>query len=166
MTGEHLTADAQKDELIRISDSTFFMKRVFTTVWFGLSVTGALYGINQPEPDLLLVVGSGILALFGYFMFRKSVWPLADEAYDGGDFLLIRKGEDEFRIPFEEIVEFHRSELSEPRSVDVSFNSDASPIRKITFYEITARNPFKTPEVLLDVEERIARARQEPRSEI
>ena len=44
------------------------------------------------------------MVVFGYFLMKNMVWDLMDEVHDGGDFLLVRKGSDEERVPLANIM--------------------------------------------------------------
>ena len=89
------------------SKSTFLFKRGFPTVWFGslfvffaLTITfGVTTGESKDLPIILfMLIIPIIMAVFSYFLMRALVWDLADEVYDMGDYLLVRKSSKEENI--------------------------------------------------------------------
>src|SRR5262245_38404205 len=85
-----------EDAMERISSSkTFFMKRILPAMWLGIVaislVVGVATGTWRKEP--VIVIQPLVMAAFGYFLFRKLVWDLADEVRDAGTHLLVRKGD-------------------------------------------------------------------------
>src|SRR5665213_1264584 len=74
------------------SQMTRFYKYVFPVLWFGflaafLTIPIATGAIAK-APFLLLA--PLIMAIFGFFIFKRLIWNLADLVQDGGDFLMVK----------------------------------------------------------------------------
>jgi hypothetical protein len=98
------------------SGSTFFFKRVFPLFWFGflafVVVTGLVSGAVREQLPFILVPSG--MAVFGFLLMKKLVWDLADEVYDGGDFLLVRNRGEEERIALSNIMNVSASSFVNP----------------------------------------------------
>lgn len=96
---------------------TFFIKRIFPAL--GLLFLALFVGVGGfvdggwQQPQFLLV--PAIMIVFGAIMFRKLLWDLADEVRDGGDFLLVRRGKIEERLPLANVMNVNVTHLSNPR---------------------------------------------------
>ena len=80
------------------------------------------------------------MGLFGYFLFKKLIFDLADEVLDDGDSLVVRFGNQEDRIPLSEItnvscsVMTNLSELHSPCEIpDISAGKSHSLLRRGCF---------------------------------
>ena len=84
------------------SRMTFFNKRVFPVVYFGLllafmAVPLALSIVrNTASPPLAAFIVPAILIVGGYFLMRRLIFILVDEVWDDGNVLVIKnRGERE-----------------------------------------------------------------------
>jgi hypothetical protein len=86
------------------SRNTFFMKRVFPLLWFGLIAVFVIIALTASDhakrgtPAAVFLVVPVIMVIVGYAVMRRLVFDLADEVYDEGDALRVRFGADEERI--------------------------------------------------------------------
>lgn len=150
------------------SQMTFVSKRVFPVLWFGvLAIAGsapllaaARSGRGALAPELLIPVGMGI---FGFFLFRKLVWDLADEVYDCGDHLLVKSSGLQARIELSNIINVGWSTNSNPERVTLTLREPAAFGREIAFTPPMRLNPFSRSPIVNDLIQRIdvqrARAR-------
>jgi hypothetical protein len=121
----------------RISSSqTFFMKKIFPVIWFCviavIFTTALTQGALARNPAVLVL--PVVLLLTGIFVYRKAIWDLADEVYDGGDFLTVRKGSEEVTISLANIINVSGSRSSacsgfSPRSSTIRVCSMGKPRR-------------------------------------
>lgn len=87
--------------------SMTFYKWIFPLLWFGGLATFLFVALTQDIgargrwPALLVPL---VMMVFGFFLMKKLVWDLADEVEDHGDWLLVRKGGEEDRIPLSNIM--------------------------------------------------------------
>lgn len=145
------------------SKSTFFYKKVFPVLWFGFLaifiVTTLLSG--AVEKDFMFLVVPCAMAVFGFFLFRKLVWNLADEVYDGGDFLVVRFRSEEENVALSNIMNVSASTNMNPPRITLrlvqpgKFGSELafSPTKSFTL------NPFAKSEVAEDLMVRVDKAR-------
>lgn len=146
------------------SGRTWFHKRVFPVLWFGIIgavVAGALIsGAFEKAPVAL--VAPVVMAIFGYFLMRKLVWDLVDEVYDGGDYLLVKNGGKEERIPLSNIMNVNASTLVNPPRITLRlvkrgrFGNEVSfsPVKPFTL------NLLARSQVADDLVVRVDRARR------
>jgi hypothetical protein len=120
------------------SKITFFHKKVFPTIWFGflgvfLVINGSALLVSTnglPSPFLLLPVGMGVL---GYFLFKNLVFNLMDEVFDGGDYLLVKKGDEEARIQLTNIISINYSVKSNPRRATLTLRDECTFGKEVSF---------------------------------
>lgn len=134
----------------KISGSVFFHKYLFPTIWFGflgVMIVFMILPTSGGDASPMFIVLPLIMALFGYFMFRKLVWDLADEVLDAGDELIFRKGDKQQRVKLSDIINIGYSNMSSPERIVITSRTDGPigkelvftpPLRLITF----SKNPI------------------------
>src|SRR5688572_27913593 len=152
--------------MVKISSgSTTFYKRIFPVIWFGflaLFVAQSVLRGGFEEARLPFVVMPFVMAVFGYFLMKNVVWDLMDEVHDGGDFLLVRKGGEEERVPLANIMNIDAWTNMNPPRVTLRlvkpsrFGSEVtfSPPRRFSF------NPFAKHPLVEDLIVRVDKARR------
>lgn len=89
------------------SGSTFILKRILPVFFFLLPLIMITLMLttatSKPIPVPALFIPC-MIAVVGFFVFRQLVMDLADEVFDGGDFLLVRNRGQEERVPFTNIM--------------------------------------------------------------
>jgi len=148
------------------SRSTVFYKKLFPTAWFGFLVMFVVVGLTKREfgvVDWWPFVGVPIfMAVLGFVIMRKLVWDLADEVHDGGDFLLVRKGGDEERVPLANIMNVNSSINANPQRVTLRLVKPGKFGPEISF-ALPARFSFRlfaTHPIADDLIVRVDRARR------
>jgi hypothetical protein len=107
------------------SRNTFFMKRVFPLIWFGCVALSVLLALSVSRhgstliPSVIFIVPVSMLML-GYVLMRRLVLDLADEVYDEGDALRVRRGGEEERIPLQDIMNISYAGLTNPPRVTLT----------------------------------------------
>lgn len=144
------------------SQLTFFHKKVFPCVWFGflaffLILNGSSLFINNkgaPIPFLLIPLGLG---LFGYLLLKNLIFDLMDEVYDGGDYLLVKKGDEEVRIQLTNIININYSVMSNPRRITLSLRDECIFGKEVSFLPISSLtlSPFKKSAISEDLIKRV-----------
>jgi hypothetical protein len=145
------------------SKSTFFYKDIFPVLWFGflaIFIVTTLLG-GAVEKDFMFLVVPCSMAVLGFFLFRKLVWNLADEVYDGGDFLVVRFRSEEEHVALSNIMNVSASTNMNPPRITLrlvqpgKFGSEFafSPTKSFTL------NPFAKSEVAEDLMVRVDKAR-------
>jgi len=133
------------------SQMTRFYKYVLPVLWFGflaafLTIPIATGAIAK-APFLLLA--PLIMAIFGFFIFKRLIWNLADLVQDGGDFLMVKYRGYEERIPFTNIMNMSASTNRNPPRITLRlvnagpFGSELSfsPIKPFSLNPF-AKNPI------------------------
>jgi hypothetical protein len=100
------------------SRNTFFVKRLFPVLWFGLialGLTAALLALRSgrtvPPPVFIVPL---LLLVIGYALMRTLLFDLADEVIDEGDALRVRFGSEEERIALADIINVSYAGLTNP----------------------------------------------------
>ena len=145
------------------SQWTFFFKRIFPAAWFGflavfvviVTTTGAA------ARDVTMLVIPVAMAAIGFVVMKSVIWRLADEVYDQGDFLLVRKGPDEERIALSNVMNVSSSLSTNPPRVTLRFAKPGRFGEKIAFMPVIGLrlNPFARIPIVDDLIVRADRAR-------
>jgi hypothetical protein len=144
---------------------TFLYKVVFPAFWFGLLTLLMAMGVftaGRKQP--IFIIQPLLMVVFGYFLFRKLVWTLADEVQDGGDYLLVRKGSIEQRIPMTNIINVSMSQFTNPKRLTLRLRNPCELGDEIAFIPqvpVFQWNPFARNAVVEDLIRRVDQARQE-----
>ncbi|MEH6420234.1 hypothetical protein [Pseudomonas sp. CGJS7] len=111
-----LIAGVEADQTMnRISSgNTFGMKRFLPTIFFATCAVMLLVGAVARPFDFALVVAPLIAAVLGALVLAATVSDLADEVFDDGDSLLVRKGDVTQRVMLADVVEVRLSKMSNP----------------------------------------------------
>ena len=145
------------------SKSTFFHKRAFPVLWFGIIGISAAISLwsGAFEKAPMALIAPVFLGALGFFLMRHLVWDLADEVFDGGDYLLVRNRGVEERIPLSNIMNVSASTMVNPARITLRlaergrFGNEIvfSPARSMSF------NPFARSAVAEDLIVRVDKAR-------
>jgi hypothetical protein len=145
------------------SGSLFFSKKVFPVLWFGILFVvlaiSLVSGAYRAVP--VLVIMPVFMTVFGYFMIKKLVGDLVDEVFDGGDFLLVRNGDQEDRVPLSNIMNVSASMLINPPRITLRLIKPGKFGSEIAFSPVRPmfRNPFARNKVAEDLMIRVHRTR-------
>ena len=80
---------------------TFFYKRIYPVIWFGILAAFLLIALLISNVPFLIV--TALLAIISYQFMKKMAFDLVDEVFDVGDALLVRNGGREERIALADI---------------------------------------------------------------
>ncbi len=150
------------------SRNTFFLKRLFPLLWFGIiavalatALTAGRRAVHSPPLPLLLFPPLLVCGI-GYFVFKRLVFDLADEVYDEGDALRVRFGSEEERIPLENVMNVSYTSFVNPPRVTLTLRAPCRFGREVTFSPpqrlrsaLSGRNPLAQ-----DLIERVDAARR------
>lgn len=103
--------------MTKISSNMFLIKRGFTLLWFGGLAFFLMDALNDRiyEKAPLVIVVICLMAVFGFFFFKKQLWNLADEVYDCGDFLLVKNRGKEDKVALSNIMNVNFTVQSPPK---------------------------------------------------
>jgi hypothetical protein len=146
--------------------NTYFLKRLLPVILFAVPVamillmlgTGA--SANRPIP-LPALLAPCIVAVVGFFVIRQLVLDLADEVYDGGDFLLVKNRGQEERIPLSNIMNVSVSQQVNPPRITLRLVTPGKFGEEVAFVikrEFSLR-PFARSKLADDLIVRVDRAR-------
>ncbi len=148
----------------RISSKfTFFHKKLFPLLWFGFLaffIIGALKNrVYEKAPPALLI--PCFMIIFGFLLMKKLVWDLADEVYDCGEFLLIKKGDKEENVALTNIMNVSVSMNMNPQRITLRLAQPGQLGAEIAFSPATTFtiNPFAKNQIAEDLIIRVDKAR-------
>jgi hypothetical protein len=145
------------------SQSTFFYKRIFPTIWFGFLVfflfAGLFSNATRRGPGLMFVVVPIGMAILGYFIMKKLVWDLIDEVYDEGTSLLFRNRNQEVRVNLKDIKNVSYTTMTNPPRVTLSIRHNTALGDELSFSPPASWVPFKKNEDIERLIDRIDEAR-------
>lgn len=133
------------------SGSTWFHRRVFPLVWFGfiavffaLSLWARIHPgrIDGLPPDLVFLVMPALMVVIGYFVFRRLVFNLMDEAWLDGDCLVVANRAQKRRVPLTGVMNVNATTTTNPRRITVMLRT-ASPLgTEFSFMPASPRGLF------------------------
>lgn len=145
------------------SKFTFFHKKLFPLLWFGFLASfifGALKdGMYEKAPIAIIV--PCFMVIIGTIIMKKLVWDLADEVFDCGDSLLIRKSGQEERVSLTNIMNVSASTHVNPQRITLKLVQPGRLGAEISFSPLTAftLNPFAKNPIAEDLVIRVDQAR-------
>ena len=148
------------------SRATFWYKRVFPIIWFGLLAlfiavgvfTSTLNGGMQQLPFIIIPV---VMVLIGYVIMKKFVFDLVDEVWDDGAALIVRDKGREDRIALSNIMNISYSPLINPPRVTPMLRQPSNFGTEITFSAPVRFVPsFAKSPVIEDLIRRVDAARR------
>lgn len=146
------------------SGSTFFFKRVFPVVWFGFTGVAVVIVIfsGAMEKAPFAILPPVFLAVLGFFITKNLLWDLADEVYDQGDSLLVRKDGQEETIPLSNIINVNQSTMINPPRVTLRLVTPCRWGDEVVFSPIVGirLNPFARLPTIDDLMVRVDQARR------
>jgi len=150
------------------SRMTFYYKRIFPVMMFGfllLFVTLPFVVAKgadalPPVPFLLIPV---VIAVGFYFMMKKLIFDLVDEAWDAGDALIIRDKGREDRIALTDIMNVSYSTLLNPPRVTLLLRNPGIFGNEVTFSPPVRFVPFAKSPIVDDLIARVDAARRSAR---
>jgi len=162
--------DIAADMKLISSRMTRVHKVVFPAMWFGflslffvLMITGQPGDSGrQPPPPVPFVIVPIVMAAFGFFFFRKLLWDLADEVFDGGDHLIVERSGVQARIELSNVQNVAWTTMVSPERVTLTLRQPTSLGREVVFSPPIRLSPFavfsRSP-IVDDLIERVEAAR-------
>jgi hypothetical protein len=150
----------------RISSQwTFFYKFVFPIIWFGFIIVFLIVAIFVPTrsgqgPSIPALIVPVIMLVFGYTLMKKLIFDLADEVWDDGDALVVKKSGQEQPIALSDIKNVNYSTMSSPPRVVLSLRRPSVFGDQVAFCAPIRFVPFATSPIIDDLINRIDVARR------
>jgi hypothetical protein len=146
------------------SKSSFAFKRLFPIAWFGFLAFFIIQTIatDAYKRDPIFLAAPCLMALAGYFVMKKVLWDLADEVIDEGDFLRVRRGQQEERVPLAGIINVNSSTYSNPPRITLRLATPGKFGSEIAFTPVRpfSLNPFARNAVAEELIVRVDQARR------
>jgi hypothetical protein len=127
------------------SKSTWWHKKAFPTIWFGLFGLFTLVGLfsvingRAPAPALLIPL-FGMAA--GYSFMRWLVFSLLDEVWIDGDQIVVRNGGREDRFPLSNILNVDASLFTNPERIVLTLRQPCAFGDEVAFLPTPRFWPF------------------------
>lgn len=152
------------DVMTKISSKYLPLTKIgFPLLWFGFLAffiaEAVMNGTYQHDPMVLVI--PCVMAIFGSFLMKKLVWDLVDEVYDCGDFLLVKKSDEEDRIPLSNIMNVNASTNTNPPRVTLRLVKTGKFGQEVAFSPAApfTLNPFSKNRIVEDLIVRVDSAR-------
>jgi hypothetical protein len=146
------------------SRATVFHKKVFPILWFGFIAVFLVIAIRGPikEGGVMLVVMPIFMGVIGLVVMKKLVWDLVDEVHDAGEYLLIRKGGEQERVPLANIMNVSASTNTNPPRITLRLLKPGKFGPEITFSPQVpfSLNPFAKNPIVEELIVRVDKARR------
>jgi hypothetical protein len=148
------------------SRMTFFYKRIFPVIWFGLLVVfmvapfiAPMIGGSVSGSPLAFLVVPAIMIVVGYIIMEKLVFDLVDEVLDAGDALVIRNGHLEDRVALSDIMNVSYSPFVNPPRVTLLLRNPSMFGDRVSFCAPVSFMRFSTSPIIDELITRIDAAR-------
>ena len=143
---------------------TRFEKGVIPIVVVSAVVIGGVtFAVTRPLEQTWWSLLMGLLFIVVFAIaYRFRIWPLADEVFDGGDHLLVRRRGEEQRVRFEDIADLSLSRSGKSHRMTVELKSPGRFGEKIVFlpHKHLSFNPFAQDPLEKELLARVAAARK------
>ena len=147
---------------------TFWYKRVFPAFWFGFLAIFIVLSVGIPWanstpaaiPPVPFFVVPILMTVGGYFVMKKLVFDLVDQAFDDGDTLVVKKGGRDDRIALSDIKNVNYSPLINPPRVTLSLRKPSIFGDKVSFCAPVRFIPFLSHPTIDEWIERIDAIRE------
>jgi hypothetical protein len=150
----------------RISSQwTFFYKFIFPIVWVGFIIVFLAVAIFAPTrsgqgPPIPVLIVPIIMLVIGFTLMKKFIFDLADEVWDDGNTLVVKKSGQEERIALRDIKNVNYSTMSSPPRVVLLLRRPSVFGDQVAFCAPIRFVPFATSPLIDDLINRIDAARQ------
>ena len=147
------------------SRATFWYKRIFPIIWFGLLALFIVNGLftstlsdgMQQVPIIIIPV---VMVLIGYVIMKKLIFDLVDEVWDDGASLIVRDKGREDRITLSNIMNVSYSPLINPPRVTLTLRQPSNFGTEITFSAPIRFAPFAKSPIIEDLIRRVDAVRK------
>ncbi len=144
---------------------TFFYKRIFPAIWFGLMAVFIAISLFATGPRLdqltsaLGVIAPLLMAVVGFVVMRMFIFDLVDEVWDDGTALIVKNGGQEQRIALSDIKNVNYSPFVSPPRTTLLLRHPAVFGSQVTFCAPVRFLPLTRSPAIDDLIERVDAAR-------
>jgi hypothetical protein len=117
--------------------------------------------VPQRSPPATVLFAPVLMLVVLIVVMKKLVWDLADEVLDGGDYLVVKKGRIEERVPLSNIMNVSATTMVNPPRIELRLVEPGRLGERIAFSPVknASLNPFARNAVAEDLIVRVDRAR-------
>lgn len=115
------------------SKLTAWNKRGIPILWFGLLACAGAWLVSKGQYGPWAVLIPVALALLGIVYMRRFTFSLADQVFDAGDALVIRRNGRELRVLLANVTGVKYSIIADPPRITVAFTTAAVPEARVEF---------------------------------
>ncbi|RDS83310.1 hypothetical protein [Dyella psychrodurans] len=116
---------------------TYFYKRVFPLLWFGILTVVALgVGLSllaSRQSVLPFLIMPIFMAALGFVLYRKLIADLVDEVWLAGDVLLVKNRGDEISVGLRDVMNVNAVTMMNPRRITLMLRNDTRFGQHINF---------------------------------
>ena len=145
------------------SGQIFFLKRIFPVLFVAVAVLplGFIFLGGSPRIPVQAIVAPLLAVAILFVVMKKLVWDLADEVRDGGDYLVVRKGRIEERVPLSNVMNVSATTMVNPPRIELTLAEPGRLGARIAFAPArnATLNPFARNAIAEDLIVRVDRAR-------
>ena len=146
------------------SKQVYFLKWIFPVLFLAVMLVPIGIGLAVPRspPPIAIFLMPLVMIPILFLVLRKFVWDLMDEVYDGGDYLLVKKGDEEDRIPLSNIMNVSATLMVNPPRVTLRLVNPSKFGKEVSFSPVRpfTLNPFARNDDRRDLIERVDKARR------
>ncbi|MEM7430534.1 MAG: hypothetical protein AAF351_01215 [Pseudomonadota bacterium] len=148
----------------RISKVPAFFKWLLPIFVIGVFVGVMVMMLTADNVAWPMIAAIGMAGIIAALVFKKFVWDLVDEVYDGGDHLVFRDRGIEQKVALRDIQNIGYVGYTSPRRVTVTCRNSGKLGKELVFMPPVrvSLNPFSTPAMVTDLIERVDAARDAP----
>src|SRR5262249_27875281 len=129
-------------------------------MWFGFLIFILVGVASSGEALSMFFIVPIVMGVFGFALFKRLVWDLADEVLDAGNYLIFKRGDKEQVVKLEDIINISYTQMSSPERVTVHVRS-SGPIGKELAFSVPVRfNPFSKSPIVSELIERVDKAKR------
>ena len=132
--------------------------RLFIKFWYGFSALILAILVISGSRSVVGYGGVAVLLIFGSVMFYRERWALVDEAFDCGDYLIFRKGQEEFRIRLSNIDGLSHPFANSTNLVTIKVANTSQGPKRYTFRATKRAGWFRVPPIYGELQSRISQA--------
>ena len=138
------------------SKLTAWHKRVVPVLYFALLLCAGEWMASDGRFGAWAVLAPSALAVAGIVYMRRITFRLADEVFDDGDALVIRRKSRELRVLLANVTAVQYSFVTGPPRVTVTFATPAVPSARVQFVPrvVPGMLVFRQPPLVADLRKR------------
>ncbi|MEX1666468.1 hypothetical protein [Zhongshania arctica] len=132
--------------------------RSFAKLWLGFFAIACLFILAAEGVFSFGAFVCLFMLAVGFYYFKQTVWGLADEVWDNGDFLLVVKSGQQYQLFFNQIKSIKHTYPNHKHLITISTKYNNSFGRSVTFRAEKGYPVLKSPKILNSLQGRVYNA--------